>query len=85
MLLFVHPNPFTSLTSPPHPLTPSPFTQALIKQWERYAGEVGRREGHERVKLPSYDKVLLWAELVLDEQGELQEVNRVHGENEVRV
>ena len=45
---------------------------------------MGRGGGGERVKLPSYDKVLLWAELVLDEQGELQEVNRVHGENEVR-
>ena len=33
--------------------------------------------------LPSPDKVLMATELVLDDQGELVEVNRVHGENEV--
>ena len=59
-----------------------------MKQWEHHAGARGRGRGRgagERVQLPSLDKVLLCAELVLDEQGEMQEVNRVHGENEVRI
>ena len=35
----------------------------------------------ERVSIP--DKVLSSTELVLDEEGQLREVNRVYGENEV--
>ena len=35
----------------------------------------------ERVPIP--DKVLSSTELVLDEDGQLQELNRVYGENEV--
>ena len=57
--------------------------QSLIKQWEKYAGEVSRVKG-QKVTLPSYDKVLISTELVLDDQGQLREGNRVHGENEVR-
>ena len=55
-----------------------------MKQWEKHVGEVKRCVG-EKVMLPSYDKVLKSTELVLDDQGELREVNRVAGENEVRV
>ena len=54
-----------------------------MKQWEKYAGEVCRVKG-QKVTLPSYDKVLISTELVLDDQGQLREENRVHGENEVR-
>ena len=54
-----------------------------MKQWEKYAGEVSRVKG-QKVTLPSYDKVLISTELVLDDQGQLREGNRVHGENEVR-
>ena len=54
-----------------------------MRQWDKYAQVVSKVKG-ERVTKPSYDKVLLWSELVLDDQGELQEVNRVSGENEVR-
>ena len=50
-----------------------------MKQWDNYAGEV---KG-EKVALPSYDKVLMSTELVVDDQNRIQEVNRVHGENEV--
>ena len=55
-----------------------------MKQWEKYAGEVSRVKG-QKVTLPSYDKVLILTELVLDDQGQLREGNRVHGENEVRM
>ena len=34
-------------------------------------------------KVPIPDKVLSSTELVLDEDGQLQELNRVYGENEV--
>ena len=54
-----------------------------MKQWEKYAGEVSRVKG-QKVTLPSYDKVLISTELVLDDQGQLREGSRVHGENEVR-
>ena len=54
-----------------------------MKQWEKHAGEVSRVKG-QKVTLPSYDKVLISTELVLDDQGQLREGNRVHGENEVR-
>ena len=54
-----------------------------MKQWEKYAGEVSKVKG-QKVTLPVYDKVLLSTELVLDDQGQLREGNRVHGENEVR-
>ena len=55
-----------------------------MKQWEKYAGEVSRVKG-QRVTLPSYDKVLISTELVLDDQSQLREGNRVHGENDVRM
>lgn len=54
-----------------------------MKQWEKYAGEVSRVKG-QKVTLPSYDKVLISTELVLDDQSQLREGNRVYGENEVR-
>ena len=57
-------------------------TQGMMKQWEGYIGEVKRSRG-EKLALPSYEKVLKSTELVLDDQGELREVNRVAGENEV--
>ena len=53
-----------------------------MKQWEGYIGEVKKSTG-EKLALPSYEKVLKSTELVLDDQGELREVNRVAGENEV--
>ena len=54
-----------------------------MKQWEKYAGEVSKVKG-QKVTLPVYDKVLLSTELVQDDQGQLREGNRVHGESEVR-
>lgn len=54
-----------------------------MRQWDKYAKEVSKVKG-EKVNKPDFDKVLLCTELVLDDQGELQEVNRVSGENEVR-
>ena len=54
--------------------------QALIRQWEQYAADVKKVKG-ESVSIP--DKVLSSTELVLDEDGQLQELNRVYGENEV--
>ena len=56
--------------------------QALIRQWEQYAADVKKVKG-ESVSIP--DKVLSSTELVLDEDGQLQELNRVYGENEVHV
>ena len=56
------------------------FSQALIRQWEQYAADVKKVKG-ELVSIP--DKVLSSTELVLDEDGELQDVNRMYGENEV--
>ena len=56
------------------------FPQGLIRQWEQYAADVKKVKG-ERVSIP--DKVLSSTELVLDEDGQLREVNRVYGENEV--
>ena len=59
------------------------FPQALLRQWKLYEDEVNKVKGQPKVVLPSPDKVLMATELVLDDQGELVEVNRVHGENEV--
>ena len=50
-----------------------------MKQWEKY---VQKTKG-EKESIPSYDKVLKSTELVLDNHGQLQEINRVAGENEV--
>ncbi|XP_064397695.1 acetyl-CoA carboxylase-like isoform X2 [Halichondria panicea] len=58
------------------------FRQGVMKQWERYIGQVRRSRG-DKLTLPNYDKVLNSTELVLDDQGVLREVNRVAGENEV--
>ena len=54
-----------------------------MRQWEKHAAEINRVRGQKTI-LPSPDKVLTSTELELDEQGQLQEVNRVPGENEVR-
>ena len=51
-----------------------------MKQWEKYVQEGKGEKG----SIPSYDKVMLTSELVLDSQGQLQEINRLAGENEVR-
>ncbi len=48
-----------------------------MRQWE------GHRARGDKGTLPNLDKVLQSIELVLDDQGELREVNRVAGENEV--
>ena len=53
--------------------------QALMKQWEKY---IQKTKG-EKESIPSYDKVMQSSELVLDNQGQLQEINRLAGENEV--
>ena len=50
-----------------------------MKQWEKH---IQKTKG-EKESIPSYDKVLLSSELVLDNHGQLQEINRVAGENEV--
>ena len=50
-----------------------------MKQWEKY---VQKTKG-EKESIPSYDKVLVSSELVLDNQGQLQEINRLAGENSV--
>ena len=52
----------------------------MIRQWEQYAADVKKVKG-EQVSIP--DKVLSSMELVLDDDGKLRGVNRVHGENEV--
>ena len=56
------------------------YPQGLIRQWEQYAADVKKVKG-EHVSIP--DKVLSSTELVLDEEGQLRELNRVYGENEV--
>lgn len=50
-----------------------------MKQWEKY---IQKTKG-EKESIPSYDKVMQSSELVLDNQGQLQEINRLAGENEV--
>ena len=51
-----------------------------MKQWEKYIQKIkGEKES-----IPSYDKVMKSTELVLDNHRQLQEINRVAGENEVR-
>ena len=50
-----------------------------MKQWEKY---IQKTKG-EKESIPSYDKVLVSSELVLDNQGQLQEINRLAGENSV--
>ena len=54
-----------------------------MRQWEKHVSAINKVKG-QKATLPSYDKVLMATELVLDDQRELQEINRVHGENEVR-
>lgn len=54
--------------------------QALMKQWEKYV----QKTKTEKESIPTFDKVLLSSELVLDNHGQLQEINRLAGENEVR-
>ena len=50
-----------------------------MKQWEKY---IHKTKG-EKECIPSYDKVLQSTELVLDNHGQLQEINRLAGENDV--
>ena len=50
-----------------------------MKQWEKY---IQKTKG-EKESIPSYDKVMQSSELVLDNHGQLQEINRLAGENEV--
>ena len=50
-----------------------------MKQWEKY---IQKTKG-DKESIPSYDKVMQSSELVLDNQGQLQEINRLAGENEV--
>ena len=50
-----------------------------MKQWEKYVQKTKGEKGN----IPSYDKVMQSSELVLDNHGQLQEINRLAGENEV--
>ena len=52
-----------------------------MKQWEKY---IQKTKG-EKESIPSYDKVMQSSELVLDNHGQLQEINRLAGENEVSI
>ena len=58
------------------------LTSVTDETMRKVCGEVCKVKG-QKVTLPVYDKVLLSTELVLDDQGQLREGNRVHGENDL--
>lgn len=53
--------------------------QAVLQEWEYYQ----RHSVEPKIVTPSDDKVVKVVELDLDKNGQLQEVNRHPGENEV--
>ena len=52
-----------------------------MKQWEKYI----QKTGGDKDSIPAYDKVILSSELILDNHGQLQEINRLAGENDVSI